>query len=338
MKVSSTCKCLAVLCAPVLFRFISLEEDDSERQSRLAENSQGLGQFVHELRFTLSSSSSNGKVLCVYQMLAHMPNIRSLTVIHDREDIAGHAAFLSTIERFSRLERLTLQEKNYDPAFNYLPHRNVEVPQTFFDQFLCKVMELYGHGLKAIYLFTLLPLREELYIKIRDLTPNLRSITFTGSIDVGLQSQFAKPIPWASSKSGSLERLTLHNCAGVHAGNFVQNLLYGVYGTRLKSVQLIACGDSEIDTPSIPSASTPTYVMVNHLHLDHMSGWELEALSRIPVQDLSLTRLLPDDIFCSVLIVQSRALRVQGGGRFSALGVRGLWGAGKNLYCKYKVE
>jgi hypothetical protein len=41
---------------------------------------------------------------------------------------------------------------------------------------------------------------------------------------------------------------------------------------------------------------------------------------------------------CSILIVQSRALGVQGKGRFLALGALGFWEGEKNLYYEYKVE
>jgi hypothetical protein len=303
---SSTCTTLAILCTPVLFRFISLEEVDSKRQRRLAENAQDLGEIVHQLTFTLTSGATDSKGFRVYRMLAYMPSIRFLTVIHEREDVSNHAALLNIIDRLSHLECITLQERNYDTTFNRLPHRNVEVSQTFFHRFLHKVVDVHGHRLKSLHLYTLLPLNEELYIKIRDFTPNLRKITLTSNIDVDLRGQFAEPMLWASGKTGSLESLTLYNCAGVHAGNFVQNLLRGVYGNQLKLVQMIACGYSQSDIPMIPPASTPAQAMVDRLHLDHMSGWELEALSRIPVRDLSLTRLQPEDV------LQLPALLVKG--------------------------
>ena len=292
----STCKTLASLCAPFFFRSISLKEGDSKRQRRLAKRAQGFGEFVHELRFTLKSGSTDGKNSQVYQMLAKMPNIRAITVIHKREDIASHTALLTTITQLLQFESLTLQEKNYHPAFNHLPLQHVGVARTFFHQFLHNVVNLHGHRLKALHLFTLLPLSEDLYIKIRDFTPNLQQITFAGSIGVELLRQFSEPIVWASGETGSLESLTLHTCTGVHASNFTQNVIRGVYGNHLKSVCLIACGYSITDIPSAITASTPNQVTVDRLHLDHMAGWELEALSLISVQELSLTTLFPSDL------------------------------------------
>ena len=169
------------------------------------------------------------------------------------------------------------------------------------------IVGLYGHRLKALHLYTLLPLTEDLYIKIRDFTPNLRHITFTGNIPVELRHRFSEPTLWASGKTGSLESLMLHNCGGVHAGDFARNVLYGVYGNHLKSIGLIACGHPT-DVPSVPAASTPGQAMVDCLHLDHMWGFELEAMSRIPVQDFSLTRLLPEDLLrLPVLLVKGFA-------------------------------
>ena len=295
-ELSSTCKALANLCAPILFRSISLEEADSKRQWRLAETVQRVGELVHELRFTLKGGSTDDQNFRVYRMLAKMPNIRAVSVVHEREDTASHTAFLTTINQLLQFESLTLQEKNYNPAFNSLPFRRVEVAQTFFHQFLHKVVKLHGHRLTALHLFTLLPLSDDLYIKIRDSTPNLREITIVGSIGVELRGRFSEPILWASGKTGSLESLMLHTCAGVHAGSFTQNVICGAYGHHLKSVCLVACGYSRTDVPSVPTASTPAQATVHCLHLDHMSGWELEALSFIPVQELSLTRLLPGDV------------------------------------------
>ena len=146
MKIfSSTCKTLAIFCAPILFRSISLDEVDSKSQCRLAENVQGLGELVHELTFCLTSDSTDGEEFEVYQMLAHMPNVRAMTVVHEREDMARHAALLTTIDQFSHIERVTMLERDYHPYFNHLPARDVEVSQTFFHQFLHNIVGLYGH-------------------------------------------------------------------------------------------------------------------------------------------------------------------------------------------------
>ena len=293
---SSTCKTLAILCAPFLFRSILLREANSERQYRLAENAREVGVFVHAFTFNLARGSTDGEIFRVYYMLAQMPNVRTIDVIHEREGISSHTAFLTIIDSFSHLESVTLLEQNYHPAYNYLPYRNVEVSETFFHRFLHKAVDVHGHRLKHLNLRVLLPLNEDLYIKIRDFTPNLQSIGLSGNIGVELRDMFSEPVLWASGRTGSLESINLYSCAGVHARNFTQNVLLGAYGSHLKLIRLVACGYSQTDIPSVPAASTPAQARVNHLHLDHMSGWELEALSRIPVQDLSLTRLLPDDI------------------------------------------
>ena len=293
---SSTCKTLAILCAPFLFRSIALREADSERQYRLAENARELGVFVHKLTFTLARGSTDDEIFRVYYMLAQMPNVRTIYVYHEREDLSSHTAFLSVFDNFSHLESITLLEKHYNPAYNYLPYRYVEVSDTFFHQFLHNAVDVHGHRLKHLSLSTLLPLNEDLYIKIRDFTPNLQSIALSGNIDVELRDQFSEPVLWASGRTGSLKNINLHNCAGVHASNFTQNVLLGAYGSHLRLIRLVACGYSQTDIPSVPAASTPAQARADYLHLDHMSGWELEALSRIPVRDLTLTRLLPDDI------------------------------------------
>jgi len=113
-------------------------------------------------------------------------------------------------------------------------------------------------------------------------------VSFTASIDVQLQEVFEDSTPWASGKTGSLEYLTIYKCRGVDAGAFVRNALRGTYGTRLRDAKLISSG---VDIPDIPLASTPVLASVERLHFDHSVAWEISALSLIPIQDLTLTRM-----------------------------------------------
>jgi hypothetical protein len=223
-----------------------------------------------------------------------MPYTRSLTVVHDREDVASHTPLHQALDKFQHLEAVTLQERDYSPAFPYLPDPDVDVSQTFFHHFLANILKVHGHRLQSLHIYTLLPLDQVLYVKIRDATPDLRSVTFSGNINVALREVFGDPTPWVSGQTGSLKSLILDTCEGVHAGYFAQNVLRGVYGTRLMEAGIIACGASD-DEKFVPSPPIPALGSIDRFYIDHMFSWEMEALSRIPTRELSFTRLIPEN-------------------------------------------
>jgi hypothetical protein len=246
---------------------------------------------VRKLTLILKSSpGAEGRL--PYQVIHDMPNIRSLVVIHAREDTAEHIGLLNAIGKLPHLEDVTLRELDFNPHFNRLPLSSVDVSQTFFHHLLQTILKVHAEQLHSLHLYTLLPLHPDTYTKIRDQASNLRSVTFTSNIHVTLQDLFVLPVPWASGRTGSLSQLTLHNCQGVHIGRFMQNLIGGVYGTHLTDVEMIACG-ADNDLPYVPPASTPVCVSVDRLKVHHIFAWEISAIPLIPIQDLSLTRMDP---------------------------------------------
>lgn len=299
-----TCKSLASLCAPILFKSLRLEEVDLERLRRLADNSRTLGKFVRDLTITVQKDVVTDWELRMYQMLPHMPNVRSLTVVHEREDTQYHSLLLHFVSGYQYLEHVTLREANYNPIFSNFDHPNVEVAQTFFHYFLQTILNAHASRLRTLQLYTLLPLRAPVYIKIRDKAPKLQALTLTTNIDVALRELFADSTPWASGQTGSLERLTFHECGGAHVGNFARNVLRGVYGPNLKEVNIIACGDNS-DMPYIPPASTPSYASIERMQVDHLGPWELSALSLIPTQDISFTRMPPESVIELTVLLTS---------------------------------
>jgi len=268
-----------------------LKEVEPDRHHRLAKNAQKLGNFVHNLTILLESGLSDNEILPIYDLLPHMQNIRSLTIVHARGDVAPHSALHRAVDKLSQLEHLTIGENNYNRGFNRLPRSHIPVTTTFFHRFLHAVLSTHGSHLQSLHLYTLLALHRDLYIKLRDDTPKLRWVTFAGNIDEALQDEFEEPIPWSSGKTGSLEGLMLLNCH-FHSSYFARNVLCGVYGTRLKEVNVIACGSRKGGKYYIPLSSTPLRSgSIEHLWADHMKAWELEVLSHIPTRELSLTRL-----------------------------------------------
>jgi hypothetical protein len=245
---------------------------------------------VHNLTFTSVCGSVYHKDPPVYRVLAYMPNVQSLSVYC--EGSKHHTPLLHAISKFQRLEEVTLEGWCSSSALDWMdsPH----VLSTFLHKLLHTVLDFHSIRLKALHIYTRLHLNNAIYGRIRDETPNLRSVTFTGNITVQLQEQFASNTPWASGETGSLESLTLQDCGGVHSGSFAMNLLRGVYGTQLKSVQIIACG-AFTDIPFSPPRSTPTNVSITRFQIDHPTAWELEALASIPAQELSLTLLRPEN-------------------------------------------
>ena len=291
---SRTCKYFSGVCAPALFRSVHLDEAKFEYYQRIMDSMRKLGHLVRDLTLNVECDLDDNEEQPIYDILWHMPHIRSLTVIHEREDIATHMPLQRALDKLQHLEAVTLQETFYDPAFPYLPDPEVEVSQTLFHRFLENVLTVHGRRLQALHIYTLLPLDQALYVKIRDETPNLRSVTFSGNITVALREKFREPTPWVSGQTGSLKSLILDTCEGGHAGYFAHNVLRGVYGTQLMEAGVIACGAND-DEEFIPSTPVHSLGSVDRLHIDHMFSWEMEALSRIPTRELSFTRLIPDN-------------------------------------------
>lgn len=250
---------------------------------------QTLGPFIHSLTLNLENGLANSGNLPIYHALPYISNIRSLTVVHEREDSAPHVALHQALDKFTQLEAVTLRERDYDISFDLLPNPNVEVTTTFFHHFLRTVLETHANRLKSLRLSTLLPLHRSLYIKMRDEAPNLRLVTFAGNIVEELESEFEAPIRWASGKTNSLRGLTFLNCH-LHCGRFARNVLCGVYGTQLESATLMACGTTDDNVLDVPTPSTPIHGSINSMRIDHFDQWELSAMSLVPVRDLSLTR------------------------------------------------
>ena len=286
---SRTCKRLAAICAPLLFRSISLEEVGSERHT---ENTLKFGNFVHDLTLIMENGVSNGKVLPIYGLLSHFPNIRHLVVIHDREDLASHTALQRAFYGFPELECVTVQEKKYNPGFTHLPHPNVDVSTTFFHHFLRAVLNVYATRIRSLHLHTLLPLHPDVYLQIRDGLPNLQSLSLAGNIDTKLRGRFEEPAPWASGKTRALKDFTL-SCCELHSVYFTRNILSGVYGTHLRTVRIISCGVDHIEESRILPAFTQIPVSIDDLRLHHPLAWELSVMAYIPVLEMSITRPHP---------------------------------------------
>ena len=286
---SRTCKLLAAICAPLLFRSISVEEVGSERHT---ENTLKFGNFVRDLTLIVENGVSNDKVLPIYGLLSHFPNIRTLVIIHDREDVASHRALQCAVNKFPELERITVEEKKYNPGFTHLPHPNVDVSATFFHHFLRAVLNVHATRIRSLQLHTLLPLHPDVYLQIRDGMPNLQSFTLAGNIDMELRGQFEEPTPWASGKTGALKDFTLSRCE-LHTLYFTRNILSGVYGTHLKAVKIISCGTDDIEESYNLPAFTQIPVSIDDLRLHHALAWELSVMAFISVHDMSITRPHP---------------------------------------------
>ncbi len=254
---------------------------------------------------------SNGKVLPIYGLLSHFPNIRALVVIHDREDLAAHTALQCALDKFPELECVTLQEKNYDPGFTHLPDPKVDVSATFFHHFLRAVLNVHATRIRSLRLHTLLPLHPDIYLQIRDGMPNLQSFTLSGNIDMELRARFEEPTPWACGKTGALKGFTLSRCE-LHPMYFTRNILSGVYGTHLKTVRIISCGTDDIEEFYTLPAFTRVPVLIDDLHLHHLLAWELSIMAFIPVHDMSITRLHPQAFIALPRLLQQRLPNTDG--------------------------
>lgn len=305
---SSTCKRLAEVCATILFRSIRLDEVDSEHHQQLSDTTSEVGPLVHDLTLVVNDDTNDEEEeQPIHQILSQLPNVRSLTVVHYREDVADHAILHQLVRKFSHLEEVTFYEEDYEPYW-CLPHSWAELTSTFFHRFLHTTLEVHGNQLRGLHIYTLLLLDKDIYLTIRDNTPNLRSITFTANIDSSLHGLFTDSTPWVSGITASLDQMRLQSCRGAHMGHFARDVLDGVYGTSLKEVTTIACGlpDDE-DIPYIPPVGTPAQASINRLRIDHFVLWELLAMSFIPVRDLSLTQICPLSFLELPILLEKRS-------------------------------
>lgn len=288
---SSTCKRMAEICATILFHSVRLDELDSEHHRQLVDTTGKVGPLIQNLTLILFEYTDDEEEQPIHQILSELPNVRSLTVIHQREDVADHTILHQVVDKFSRLEEVTLYEEDYEPQWA-LPYCSVELAGTFFHRFLHTILKAHGNHLRGLHIYTLLLLDQTFYRTIRDNTPNLRAITFTANIDDSLHGLFTDSTPWISGRTGSFDRIRLQSCRGVHMGHFARDVMNGVYGTSLKEVSTIACGlPGNEDVPYIPPVGTPARASINHLQIDHFVLWELCAMSSIPVRELSLTQI-----------------------------------------------
>jgi hypothetical protein len=214
-----------------------------------------------------------------------------LTLYHEREDISDHSILHQIVGKLSHLEEVTFYEEDYEPRFS-LPRRHVDLSLTVFHRFLHTILDIHGSHLRELHIYTLLLLDQSIYRVIRDSTPKLRSITFTANIDSSVHWLFTDSTPWCSGRTASLDQIKLQSCRGVHMGHFARDVVDGVYGTSLNEVSTIVCSlPNNEDVPFIPPIGTRPQASINHLQIDHFLLWELTAMSRIPVQELSLTQI-----------------------------------------------
>ena len=307
---SSTCKRLAEISAPTFFRSVCLKEFNTHRHRRLAENAQYLGGLVRHLKLILKDGLVDNNDLPICELLSSMKNVRSLTIVHRRHDVAKHTPLQQAVEKLVRLEEVTIQEKDYNPNDFYSSTLRVAITETFFHIFLSRVLGVHGRHLRELHLYTPLPLHPLLYIDLRDKTPNLRSITFTSNIGTDMEDVFAEPIPWASGQLGRLESLTFQRCTGTHADRLVQNILQGVYGRHLKDVQFICSGKYLVHIPEPPPFQV--FTSLERLHFDHINLQELSTIALLPIQELSLTRIA-HNAFCELPLLLEGGLSSFGG-------------------------
>ena len=292
---SRTSKRLAEISAPAFFRSVCLKELDTDRHRRLAENAQLLGGLVRHLRLILEDDLVDNNDLPIYEMLASMPNVRSLTIIHRQQDVAKHTPLQQAVEKLVHLEEVTIEEKNFNPSYIRECPLTVAITETFFHVFLDKLLEVHSKRLRALHLYTLLPLHPLLYVNLRDKTPKLQSITFTTNLRTDMEDVFSEPTPWASGQLGHLENITFHSCVGTNTDRLVQNILQGVYGRHLKEVRFIRSGEYLSYIPEPPSLQV--FASLERLHVDTINLQELSTIAFLPIQELSLANIA-HNAFC----------------------------------------
>ena len=116
-------------------------------------------------------------------------------------------------------------------------------------------------------------------------------------LGIALRSLFKDDVPWACAET--LEHLTLRDCLGGHLGIVASHVGRGYMGTKLKTLNVVVCGDPS-DDQECPAPLQPEEIRLQsplaQMHIDHAEVWELVKLASIPVEELILTRVFRPEV------------------------------------------
>jgi hypothetical protein len=246
------------------------------------------------------------------QLLKHMPNIRHLSIYYHTNDYYGHPRLLTALASLAHLDQIDTRDhdalvkpdaRRYDAGYGYGYGETPQaaVAKTWANVLVQHLLDRYPTRLRRVRLHGALPLHLAAFCKMRDRLSALAELELTMGLGLELRDAFAYQTRWRSaagpgpgSLSGSLTRLVLRRCTGVHATVVANHVASGVFGA-LQFLTLVMCGHPSDD----PHLALPPHnddhawwiPTMQRVEIDHADRWRVAALARLHTRELVLSRV-----------------------------------------------
>ena len=271
MRRSSTCKHLANICAPALFRTIAIKKKPRE-VVRLLDYLVNIEHFVKYLELTLHRIPHG----ILAEIVKRCSNLRCLTMHH----LSGRKWYSSEL-----LAAVVLL-----PALTEL--RFMKYPNYPWDKTMLEpLLGSHGDKLRSLKVSGYGTLRSGGFASLIRDASRLVELELHYVLDVGLRRSLAESSTWACA--AHLQSLTFIRCGGLHANIFTHKLASGVFG-HPKKVSLAMCGDAS-DDKRPPGPIEWTIPALDTFKLDHFATWEMEHLQLIHAKKVFLCRVWRQD-------------------------------------------
>jgi hypothetical protein len=272
---SSTCKLLADICAPALFRTIT-NEKSRKKLVNLLHYLINIGGFVKHLKLYLRWMDTR----ILTEIVKRCPNLQCLTIHHTSRDKVDLTQLLAALKALPTLAELEFDES---PNSWWRDGSNKDVVHIMFKPLL----EIHGATLRSLKILRYGMFGPGGFASLIHDASQLVELDIHHALHSGLRRSLAESGTWACARH--LQSLTFVRCGGLHAGIFTQKLASGVFGHPRK-VSLQKCGDPSDDRKP-PEVIKWTIPALDTFELDHFSMWEMEHLQLIHAKKVFLSRV-----------------------------------------------
>ena len=275
MRRSSTCKRLADICAPALFRTITNPKRHEELVN-LLDYLVNIGRFVRHLKLHLQGMED----LNLAEIVKRCSDLRCLTIHHCDRVKSNLVQLLAAIMLLPALTELCFEES---PLYRDNAVRSNGVIRKMIEPLL----RVHGDKLRSLKVSGHDSLGSGGLVSLTRDASRLVELELYIVLDVGLRRSLAESSTWACA--AHLQSLTFVRCGGLHANIFTRKLASGVFG-RPREVSLTTCGNSSDDRKP-PGPIEWTIPALDTLKLDHFETWEMEHLQLIHAKKVFLSRV-----------------------------------------------
>ncbi len=269
---SSTCKYLANICAPALFRTIT----NSRKTINLLDYLINIGCFVKHLNLHLHGTDEH----VLSEVVNRCSDLRCLTIHHYSGKKLDSVELLAALKALPALAEICFKEF---PSFRWEAVRGEDAAHTMFKPLL----QVHGNKLRSLKISGHGMLANGGFASLTHDASRLVELELDKVLHVGLRHLFAESRTWACA--GHLQSLTFIQCGGLHANIFTQKLASGVFG-HPQRVSMAICGDPSDDRKS-PGPIEWTIPALDTFELDHFATWEMEHLQLIHAKKVFLSRV-----------------------------------------------